>query len=322
MARNIKISNSACRIPRYEDLITTREQTRAGFIAFALEKNRRSTPLIESAKAFRHLAARAKTAKELLSIPEIRPALLTAAGLSDKALNYFDEPAKNIAINELIKNFLEPAGEHFIDEAVYRYLLIKGDALGGMMRNIIGKLAQQKLIRALLSNLSVSGITYQWIGNQKNCWQQGTQNDFQVEETLKALSWKNTAGQNRVLALNLKLPIVGKNIDICLFDTGKENYKASRTAATKAIMLGELKGGIDPAGADEHYKTGSHALDRIRTAFAKKKLPIQTSFVAAAIEREMASEIFDQLRTKKLTYAANLTIDSQVVNYCAWLLQL
>jgi len=322
MSRNIKILNTECLFQRYEDLITTREQTRAGFIAFALEKNRRSTPLIESAKAFRHLAARAKTAKELLSIPEIRPALLTAAGLSDKALNYFDESAKKTAINELIKNFLEPAGEHFVDEAVYRYLLIKGDSLGGMMRNIVGKLAQQKLIRALLSNLSVSGIEYQWLGNQKKCWQTGDKNDFRVEETLKALSWKNIASQNRVLAFNLKLPIVGKNIDICLFDTDIGNYKASRTAAGKAVMLGELKGGIDPAGADEHYKTGNTALDRIRTAFAKKKLNILTSFVAAAIEREMASEIFEQLRTKKLTYAANLTIDSQIVNFCSWLLKL
>ena len=32
-------------------------------------------------------------------------------------------------------------------------------------------------------------------------------------------------------------------------------------------MFGELKGGIDPAGADEHWKTGNSALVRIRKAF-------------------------------------------------------
>jgi hypothetical protein len=38
-------------IRKSEDLVTSREQTREGFIAFALEKNRRSTPIIESAKS-------------------------------------------------------------------------------------------------------------------------------------------------------------------------------------------------------------------------------------------------------------------------------
>jgi type II restriction enzyme len=66
------------------DLVTSREQTRAGFIAFALEKNRRSTPIIESAKSLKVLASKAKTAKDLLKISEIRSALLTAAGLPDK----------------------------------------------------------------------------------------------------------------------------------------------------------------------------------------------------------------------------------------------
>jgi type II restriction enzyme len=52
-------------IKKSEDLVTSREQTRAGFIAFALEKNRRSTPIIESAKSLKVLASQAKTAKDL-----------------------------------------------------------------------------------------------------------------------------------------------------------------------------------------------------------------------------------------------------------------
>ena len=97
-----------------EDLVTSREQTRAGFIAFALEKNRRSTPIIESAKSFKVLASNSKTAKDLLKISEIQPALLTAAGLSDKAINYFNEEDKKKAILGLIENFLEPAGKYFL----------------------------------------------------------------------------------------------------------------------------------------------------------------------------------------------------------------
>ena len=306
-----------------EDLVTSREQTRAGFIAFALEKNRRSTPIIENAKSFKILASRAKTAKDLLNISEIQPALLTAAGLSDKAVNYFNEKDKKKAILGLIDNFLEPAGKYFVDEVIYRYLLIKGDSLGGSMRNIVGAMAQQKFVRTLLSNLSISDTNYQWLDNKIKNWEEKPSNNFAIEQ-LKALSWKNPKGKNRVLAFNLNIPIVKNNIDICLFNADIETYNNGIIVNTpeKILMLGELKGGIDPAGADEHWKTGNTALNRIRASFAKNDLKTETSFIAAAIEKKMATEIFSQLQSKILSNAANLTIDEQVVNYCNWLLKL
>ena len=85
-------------------------------------------------------------------------------------------------------------------------------------------------------------------------------------------------------------------------------------------MFGELKGGIDPAGADEHWKTGNTALERIRSAFAAYN--IKTSFIAASIETKMADEIFAQLQTKTLGKAANITIDNQLTEYCQWLISL
>jgi type II restriction enzyme len=306
------------------DLVTSREQTRAGFIAFALEKNRRSTPIIESAKSLKVLASRAKTAKDLLKISEIRPALLTAAGLSDKAVSYFTEDDKVKAIEGLIDNFLEPAGKYFVDEVVYRYLLIKGDSLGGSMRNIVGAIAQQKLVRALLSNLSVSGRSYRWLDNKTKGWEEKPVNDFSIEEHLKALSWKNPRGKHRILSFNLNIPIVKNNIDICLFNADTEEYNNGEivNSPEKILMLGELKGGIDPAGADEHWKTGNTALNRIRESFAKHNLKIDTSFIAAAIEKKMATEIYTQLQNKTLSNAANLTIDEQLVSYGDWLLKL
>jgi type II restriction enzyme len=306
------------------DLVTSREQTRAGFIAFALEKNRRSTPIIESAKSFKVLASKAKTAKDLLKISEIRPALLTAAGLSDKAVSYFNEEDKEKAILGLIENFLEPAGKYFVDEVVYRYLLIKGDSLGGSMRNIVGAIAQQKFVRTLLSNLSISATNYQCIHNKSKVWKEKPTYDFAIEVLLKAIAWKNPKGKSRVLAFNLNIPIVKNNIDICLFSSDTEKYNNGKIVNTpeKIILLGELKGGIDPAGADEHWKTGNTALNRIRESFTNHNLKIETSFIAAAIEKKMASEIFSQLQNKTLSNAANLTIDEQIVNYCNWLLKL
>ena len=309
-------------IKQASDLVTTREQTRAGFINFALEKNKRSTPIVESAKSLKVLASKASTPKALLKITDIRSALLTAAGLSDKAVSYFTEKDKDIAINELIRNFLEPAGRYFIDELVYRYLLIKGDSLGGSMRNLVGTMAQQKLICTLLSNMSVMGVCFEWLDNETKKWFASPKNIIQIENRLKAVCWKS-GRKKRVLAFNLNIPIVKNNIDICLFNADTNTYDNGNivNCSDKILMLGELKGGIDPAGADEHWKTGNTALNRIRTAFKKDGREIATSFVAAAIEKKMASEIFEQLQKGTLSFAANLTIDEQLVNYCDWIIK-
>jgi type II restriction enzyme len=310
-------------IQKSADLITSREETRAGFIEFALEKNRRAKPFIEEAKVFRHYAMRAKMPMDLLKIDEIRKPLLTASGLSDKALQYFTDEDKDVAIKELIRNFLEPAGPDFVEEAVFRYLLIKGDSLGGSMRNIIGALAQQKLIRSLLSVMRIRGIEYSHLAKNSTKWLPQPIDDYGIEDTLHAIHWIANE-KDRVLAFNLKIPSVGKNVDLCMFDCHARDYAQGTIVRDnrRMIMLGELKGGIDPAGADEHWKTANTALDRIRTAFSGREKPLLTSFVGAAIERSMADELFTQLNAKTLSFAANLTKEEQIIAYSIWLLSI
>ncbi len=88
------------------------------------------------------------------------------------------------------------------------------------------------------------------------------------------------------------------------------------------IALGELKGGIDPAGADEHWKTANSALNRIRKSFSEKKLNPKTFFIGAAIENSMAYEIFKQLQNGTMNNAANLTNDDQLTEICNWIIHL
>lgn len=304
-------------VERYEDLITSHDQTRAGFIRFALEKNKRSTPFVEGAKAFKVHASKAKCPEDLLGIREIRGQLLTAAGLSDKATKYFTDDDKLVAIQGLIDNFLKPAGGSFVDEAVYRYLLTKGDTLGGTMRNVVGHLAQAKLVRCLLSCLAGLGLGYKWLRNKETLWQDTPDDDYQIEDTLKALSWQYD-GKEHLLVLNTNIPIVNKNVDLCLFEADSEDYPAVIKETDKALMFGELKGGIDPAGADEHWKTGSTALNRIRISFDSAGVKVKTCFIAAAIEDAMAREIFDALQNGTLDNAANLTRDEQLIALCDW----
>lgn len=124
------------------------------------------------------------------------------------------------------------------------------------------------------------------------------------------------------------MPIVEKNVDLCLFDCLPDEMTFGRDANSahcnpeKYLALGELKGGIDPAGADEHWKTANSALQRIRTAFSKRNCKPYTFFIGAAIESAMAKEIFDQLESHTLTNGANLTNEVQVVSLCNWLINI
>jgi hypothetical protein len=307
-----------------EDIRTTYEAIRAGFISLALEKNRRATPFIAEARALKLAASNARTPIDLITIENIQAALLTAAGVSDKATAHLQSQDKIEAIQGLINNFLEPAGENFVEELVFRFLLTRGDSLGGSMRNVGGALAQRKLTRAIIATLRIAGISYQWLHSTNKVWAQMSEDDTDVETSLRGLSWK-IDNQERSLIYNLTVPIVKKNVDLCLFSCSPTELRTENLAkivyssAEKYIALGELKGGIDPAGADEHWKTARTALDRIRESFSKVGLKPQTFFIGAAIEKSMAEEIWMQLENNIIVNAANLTDDNQIASISRWL---
>ncbi len=321
MAKKI-IANSL--IKSANDLVTSREETRAGFIAMALEKNYIAVPYIEEAKALKALASQVKKPKDLLQAKDLRVGLLTASGLSDKSLNYLNDDDRTVAIKGLIEKFLDPAGENFIDELVYRYLLTKGDALGGRARNLAGSLGERKFLRSLISVFNLSGIHYKWKDIETNTWLDKPQDDTDIEKRIKAVYWKKT--EDRLLILNTNVPLVNKNVDASILHATVEELKTGKQSIIhqpdKYIALGELKGGIDPAGADEHWKTANSALNRIRASFDKKKLKPQTFFVGAAIENAMAAEIYKQLQTGAMNNAANLTHDGQLTAICDWVINL
>ncbi len=307
-----------------DSLITPYEETRAGFLSIALEKNRVGSPYVRNAMAFKAMVAHTEKAEDLLLIPDVRPFLITAAGLSDKSLAYLSEADQTMAIQELIDKFLKPAGAAYIDEATFRYLLIKGDAVGGTMRNKIGAMGQERLIRAIFASMSVRDLACDRIRTDSKRWASVDTSMEGAETNIKALHWINASG-HRTLVFNAKVPTVSKNVDICLFSGDKAEYDQGKIVRRndRAIMFGELKGGIDPAGADEHWKTGNSALNRIRTSFASAGYPqMKTSFIGAAIEKSMAEEIFAQLESGVLSNAANLTSTPQLTEYCNWLVDL
>lgn len=310
----------------YKSLITPYEETRAGFISLALEKNRKATPFVEEAKVLKVFALKARTPKELLQISEIQKSLLTAAGISDKAKNHLQEDDKKEAIKKLIENFLEPSGKSFVDELVYRFLLTRGDSLGGSMRNLAGALGEWRFTRILISTCSVSGIDFEYLDSKSKNWMIPN-SEPEIEKLVKGLRWMSH-GNERTLIYNLTVPTVKKNVDLCLFDCSPneiifgKNKDSAHYKPEKYLALGELKGGIDPAGADEHWKTANSALERIRKAFSDKNCNPKTFFIGAAIENAMAEEIYQQLNNNTLSNVANLTNEDQVVSLCDWLIKI
>ena len=229
----------------------------------------------------------------------------------------------------MISEFLVPAGESFVDELVYHFLLIKGDSLGGSMRNYVGTVAQMKLVRKILSLLSLQCKGFKVLmkgGKKSNEWSDSVYEQvFDKADEVAAIYWKVKQGggmADRILFFNATIPAVGNNIDISLYNASPDIFGGGKIVDERgrAIMFGEMKGGIDPAGADEHWKTGNSALERIRSAFSERV--VKTSFIAAAIEKKMAGEIYHQLSEGILSAAANMTVDKQFTHYCNWLINL
>lgn len=287
-----------------------------------MERNRLATPFVQQARTLKVFASKVKTPEDLLTISEIQSALLTAAGFSDKAVGHMDETSKFQAIQEFIDAFLVPAGTEFVEELVFRFLLTRGDSLGGSMRNMAGKLAERKLTQSILSILSLTNTPFSWFDKVSNTWIPGKSSVVGIELTLKAISWERN-GAIRTLIYNRTVPLVSKNIDMCLLNSAPEDIKpAAFRIPEKFIAFGELKGGIDPAGADEHWKTAQTALNRIRTAFATKNLSPYLFFVGAVIVDSMSVEIWEQLKDGRLNNAANLTSGNQIASLCNWLVGL
>ena len=246
--------------------------------------------------------------------------ILSAAGVSHKAATHLTKMDKDTIAISLIEKFLMPAGDKFVEELTYRYLLISGDSLGGSMRNVAGALAGQKLARALLACLKLKGQDCRWLARKS--WQDVPEDDAGIESLLNGLSWQ-TNGRERTLCFNIKVPIVRNNIDLVLLDCCKESHgKVAIKTPAHYIALGELKGGIDPAGADEHWKTARSALERIRSAFSQSDLSPHTFFIGAAIEDRMANEIWEMLEIGTIENAANMTDENQLAAVARWICSL
>jgi hypothetical protein len=289
-----------------DDLITSHTATVEGFLKQALAKTEKATPYSEAAMRFHEALQRVKdidTLDTLLDDPNFRPGLIAAAGFSLKATGHLTKDELDEAIKKVFSTLRDKSGEAFRDEIVNRYLLTAGDTLGGSMRNYIGAEGGLKLATAIIAALSAG-------------------EEIEIKKSDKG-KVQRIAWDSRLLLFDVKTALIGNNVDAILLDTSHAaSVKELVTIPQAYLACGELKGGIDPAGADEHWKTARSALARIQTTFGKYGHQPALFFVGAAIETRMAQEIFKDLNTGLLTYAANLTVPAQVEDLAGWLVRL
>jgi len=285
------------------DLQTEHRAICDGFLAQALQKTKKAKPFVKNAEAFYRWLKNVKSVEELLVSSKYGNDLVSACGFSDKARSQLTREELNIATRKVLNSIYKEARSEFRENILYRYLLTKGDTLGGSMRNLTGASAGTKLTQKIIKRLT---------GKKKKV------------HVLRSKSGKvqRVIWGNRTLLLDVKPQLIGKNIDVILLNRGDMNAPEEELLADKGryIACGELKGGIDPAGADEHWKTANSALGRIRTAFGRKAPAL--FFIGAAIEASMAKEIFKQLKSGRLSYVANLNKGKQVDDLVDWLLSL
>ena len=219
-------------------------------------KTQGAVPFVDEAKRFMKALSGIKSERDLqklLGDPTTRDALISAAGLSNKAR---------------------------------------------------GHLSQDELDQAALN------VLHQFFSAKRR--------DF--KNKVNRIEWPE-----RLMLFNRTPRFISKNIDVIMLDLSHSHQKEADLLETPAAFLacGELKGGIDPAGADEHWKTARSALNRIVESFEKiEMVPPPLFFIGAAIAKAMGEEIYGHLKNGKLAHAANLTQDAQVQDLANWIVSL
>ena len=274
------------------DLVTTKAKTVEGFKWQATEKVNVAKKYIDIANYFSEKSGVITSYDDIAADNKLFEFAIKSCFISTKSEGHLNSELKR----EIIKNNIDISKlsdsdkrDDYLNDLLMRYYLTCGDALGGSMRNLIGQTAQIKLTNKICAALKDKNSVEEKNGKGK----------------VTSIRWAD-----RQIIFDKKPKFINKSIDLILLqgsgDLDIEN-------PDHYVACGELKGGIDPAGADEHFKTARAALDRVEQAFIEgAKKPPHLLFVGAAVENSMALEIFSFLQSGKYSLAANLTKDEQL----------
>jgi hypothetical protein len=215
-----------------------------------------------------------------------------------------------------------------------------GEALGGVARNEVGRYASAQIMHYLISEWHklhyLDKIHYKLKGDfnleqeaeEQENEEEGNEEANNQEEAGVPLALPVTSETDiesflsRVEARRVKYQeVILKNGYQLLLD---RQFKWQRPGATNKIRIGvdmtsksvmvdmvwaaEVKGGADPAGSDEHWKTATKALDRVLDAAEETGRPRpKLSFIATILVDRVAIDAQKWIDEGKLVSVYNLT---------------
>lgn len=314
-------------IGKADDLVTSREATCQGFLNQAFVKAKKAAPYVTEAEKFWEELKKVEKSEDLLQNQLLRNDLISTAGVSEKALKYLKPADIDKILGGIIAGIKADREASFREEIFYRHMLTRGASIDGEMRNYIGAEAARNLVFYVLKALAKQG-------HDASVWFAKAKGSCDIEDALELIEegrkemesskiQKVTWGK-RMLLFDKKPKVIDKSVDVILLDISGANTNDTNLIDDlgRYRACGELKGGIDPAGADEHWKTATKALERIRQVFSKSTHKPTLFFVGAAIEPAMAVEIFSEIKNGTIAKAANLTVERQVEELASWLVSL
>ncbi len=205
------------------DLVTSHDATRNGFLAQALRKTKKAAPYVAQAHRLLDKLKEINTPGDLIGLDDIRDELVTAAGFSDKAAGYFSSKELEDSLLTILKAIEAESGEKWREEILYRFLLTRGDSLGGAMRNITGVIAQVKFTQAVLAALRIKAVKYQVKTSPSN------------PDKVQRIAWPD-----RVCFFDKTPTFIGKNIDVILL-SGHDTSSDALSEKKNYLVCGELE---------------------------------------------------------------------------------
>ncbi len=199
-----------------------------------------------------------------------------------------------------------------------------GESIGGSWRNEVGRLAYAEVVGGLLRYLHDKGylatVSYDLKGplrfdedEEENAY--ASQGNL-LPDSADFLTHLTDIEANRVVYKTIALRNGNElrlNRQIEWLDNAGTIYRfgPDLSAFAQGNLLtwgGELKGGADPAGSDEHWKTATRAFDRILNAAEKtERNRPKLSFMATILVDRVAREAALWIQEGKLTSVYNLT---------------
>jgi hypothetical protein len=230
-------------------------------------------------------------------------------------------------LNETMSGLLMTIGEVSPNMHLQMFLANLGDSLGGTSRNDVGRSATALVVRFVALHMHAKGLLTSISYSIKDAFASEEDEDqpdegyaaritpgFDLIALLDDLESRRVKYKELIFNNGISL-LLDRQIKWTSLEGNQQitrkfgvDFHATSDNSNTMNWAAELKGGADPAGSDEHWKTATEALNRIIEASVEtgRETP-QLSFIATIFVDRVARSAQKWLDEGKLKSAYNLT---------------